>query len=86
MDVIHRRSVPIFPNSLDESQLPQLWPVWILLNAWNALRVAFEVVTDYTPSAFLPMGLPESAALVIWAVHIARPLLGNGLRRAYRVA
>jgi hypothetical protein len=58
------------------------------LNFGNALRVLLGVVTDYTPSAFLPMGMTgfiELTALVIWAVHIARPLLGNGLRRAFSV-
>lgn len=76
-------------NRLEESTLPHLWSVWVLLNIGNGLRVAFEIVTDYTPSAFLPMGLigfVELTALLIWAHHITRPLLRNGLRRAFSVA
>lgn len=60
-----------------QAQSP-LWTVFWLLNVGNALRVAGEILTDYTPAGFLPMGVTgfiELAALVLWAVYIGRILL-----------
>lgn len=76
-------------NDLDERKLPQLWSVFILLNLGNAMRVGFEVMTDYTPTAFMPMGMTgfiELTALAIWAAHVSRPLLSAGIRRAFSVS
>jgi hypothetical protein len=65
-------------NDLEDSTLPALWSVFVLLNLGNAARVFLEIGTDYTPGAFLPMGFTgfvELVALGIWAVAIGRPML-----------
>ena len=57
-------------NDVDDSNLSPLWSVFWLLNIGNAARVGFEVATDYSPGAFLPMGVTgfiELCALAIWA-------------------
>ncbi len=65
-------------NDLDETRLPSLWSVFILLNLGNTARVVLEIATDYTDHAFVPMGVTgfiELVALAIWAVHVTRPML-----------
>ena len=65
-------------NDLDESKLPSLWSVFILLNLGNLGRVALEVASDYSPLAFRPMGFTgfiELTGLTIWAYHVARSML-----------
>ncbi|MBN9504128.1 MAG: hypothetical protein BGO01_02585 [Armatimonadetes bacterium 55-13] len=65
-------------NDWDESRLAPLWIVFALLNLGNLSRVALEVATDYTPLAYRPMGFTgfiELVALVIWAAHVAGPML-----------
>lgn len=67
-------------NDLPESAQPPLWSVFILLNLGNAARVGLEVLTDYTPGAFLPMGVTgfvELTALAIWAYYVAKPMLAR---------
>ena len=59
-----------------------LWSVFYLLNIGNALRVAFEIATDYAPKAFLPMGFTgfvELTGLFMWAFYVARPMLQRRL-------
>jgi hypothetical protein len=51
--------------------------VYPLLNLGNLLRVALEIATDHTPSAFAPMGVTgfvELVALSLWAAHVLREL------------
>jgi hypothetical protein len=70
-------------NDVDDASLPKLWSVFWLLNVGNAARVAFEIGTDYTSGAFLPMGATgfvELCALAIWAwnvVALMRPSRRN---------
>ncbi|HVL38194.1 MAG TPA: NnrS family protein [Fimbriimonadaceae bacterium] len=67
-------------NDLDDRRLPSLWSVFWLLNLGNAARVGLEIATDYSGSAFLPMGVTgfvELTALLIWAVHVAKPMLSR---------
>lgn len=55
---------------LNENRIPQLWSVFWLLNIGNCCRVALEVWTDYTRTAFAPMGFTgfvELIGLGIWA-------------------
>ncbi|MCH7904347.1 MAG: NnrS family protein [Armatimonadetes bacterium] len=60
-------------NGLIESRLSPLWSVFWLLNVGNVFRVGLEVMTDYTETAFLPMGVTgfvELTALAIWGAHV----------------
>lgn len=55
--------------------LPQLWSVFVLLNIGNLGRVALEILTDYTGTAFAPMGwtgMIELVGLSIWAATMIR--------------
>jgi hypothetical protein len=56
----------------------RLLPTFVLLNVGNAGRVALEVATDYTPRAFLPMGVTgflELAGILLWAAVLLGLLL-----------
>lgn len=67
----------------DTEQIRPLWSVFWLLNIGNAGRVAGEIVTNFTPTAFAPMGITgfiELAGLVIWAVYMVRLLFGSQYR------
>jgi hypothetical protein len=60
-------------NDIDDAKLSPLWSVFWLLNVGNAARVGFEIATDYSSAAFLPMGVTgfiELCALGIWAYSI----------------
>lgn len=66
---------------LDERSVPALWSVFVLLNLGNASRVAFEIMTDFNPRAFAPMGwtgFVELVGLGIWAAAMLRYLLRRG--------
>ncbi|MBS1724810.1 MAG: hypothetical protein JSS66_17850 [Armatimonadetes bacterium] len=76
-------SARIVPNilGLEDRAMPRLWPTFILLNAGNAARVVLEVATDFTPNAFVPMGVTgfvELIGLALWGGHILSLLLRNG--------
>ena len=62
-------------NGIDVHKLRPLWLPLILLNIGCALRVATQILTDYTPAAF-PIsgisGLLELTALAIWGTHLWR--------------
>ncbi len=71
--------VPRLRGIEPQAQRP-LWAVFWLLNLGNALRVAGEIITDYTPASFLPMGVTgfiELAALALWAVYLGRLILSS---------
>ncbi len=56
-------------NDLPEERQKALWTTFFLLNLGNAARVGLEVATDYTPSAFKPMGVTgfiELLGIGIW--------------------
>lgn len=61
------------PRDLEK---PLWWTFW-LLNLGNAGRVGLEIATDYTQTAFLPMGVTgfiELTALVLWAAYVLRTM------------
>ncbi|MBS1717636.1 MAG: hypothetical protein JSS72_07880 [Armatimonadetes bacterium] len=65
-------------NDLDISRLAPLATAFWLLNLGNAGRVSLEILSDYTPNAFAPMGVTgfiELTGLVIWAVNVFSPVL-----------
>lgn len=62
----------------DPASLPRLWSVFWLLNLGNLARVACEVLTDFTPIAFVPMGFTgfvELIGLAVWAASLLAMIL-----------
>lgn len=52
-----------------------LWPIFILLNLGNMMRVTFQIATDFTPNAFPIMGISgfiEVVGLTLWAYELVR--------------
>jgi hypothetical protein len=79
LHVAHRQA------SIPDRAQPALWSTFILLNLGNFWRVAFEVATDYTPGAFLPMGFTgfvELTGLAIWAWAMGKALLAARANKA----
>jgi putative Mn2+ efflux pump MntP len=73
-------------NDLVERKMAPLWSAFLLLNLGNAARVALEVASNFTPSAFTPMGLTgfiELVGLGVWAYHVAGPMLVPKFRLRY---
>lgn len=72
---VSSKVVPIL-QGIDVRSLPGLWAPFVLINAGNALRVFFQVATDFAPGpAFPVMGLSgtlEVAGLTLWGVHLWR--------------
>jgi len=67
-------------NDLTPAQEKPLWTAFVLLNLGNTLRVILEIGTDYSRSAFLPMGVTgfiELVALLIWASAVVPPMLSS---------
>jgi hypothetical protein len=66
--------------AIDVRRLPSLWAPFALLNVGCALRVATQILTDYTSAAF-PVsgasGVLELAALAVWGVHLWRLMSPN---------
>jgi len=65
-------------------QLPALWMPFVLLNVGCALRVSFQIGTDWHPLLFNLVGVSgvlEWTALAIWAGHLAMVMLGFGRYR-----
>jgi len=63
---------------LDEKYEPSLWATFWLLNLGNLARVALEITTDYTHSAFGMMGFTgfvELTGLILWGMSLWRPLV-----------
>lgn len=60
-------------SGVDVRRLASLWPTFILLNLGNAMRVTFQIATDFTPSAFPIMGASgfiEVVGLTLWAYEL----------------
>jgi hypothetical protein len=76
---VSSKVVPIL-GGIEARGLPGLWIPFLLLNAGNAMRVTFQVLTDVFPGLAYPVmgmsGTLEVAGLAIWAVHLWR-LLGH---------
>jgi hypothetical protein len=63
-----------------EMSITASWAVLLLLNVGNTMRVALQILTDYTPAAFAPMGISgfvELVALLIWAGYMVRTVAGR---------
>ncbi|GMW02216.1 MAG: hypothetical protein AMXMBFR84_33520 [Candidatus Hydrogenedentota bacterium] len=66
-------------KGLDIRGLPGLWIPFILLNLGCAIRVSFQVLTDFQDIAFPLAGISgvlEVTALGIWGVHLWRIMNG----------
>ena len=60
-------------SGVDVRRAATLWPTLILLNTGNAMRVSFQIATDFTPSAFPIMGVSgfiEVVGLTLWAYEL----------------
>lgn len=67
-------------SGIDLRRAASLWPTFILLNLGNAMRVTFQIATDYTPSAFPIMGVSgfiEVIGLTLWAYELASNMLAG---------
>jgi hypothetical protein len=76
-------------NDVPPSLEKPLWTTFVLLNLGNAARVGLEIATDYSPAAFLPMGVTgvvELLGLSIWAAYVVRIMLSGGPHAAHRTA
>jgi hypothetical protein len=76
---VSSKVVPIL-GGLEARSLPALWLPFVLINAGNALRVIFQVLTDRIPGTAFPImgasGTLEVAGLALWGIHLWR-LLGR---------
>lgn len=76
---VSSKVVPIL-GGIEARGLPGLWIPFVLVNAGNAMRVTFQVLTDLIPGTAFPLmgasGTLEVAGLAIWSVHLWR-LLGR---------
>jgi len=62
-------------SGVDLRRAASLWPTFILLNLGNAMRVTFQIATDFTPNAFPIMGVSgfiEVVGLSLWAYELVR--------------
>ena len=60
-------------SGVDVRRAVSLWPTFILLNVGNAMRVSFQIATDFTPSAYPIMGVSgfiEVVGLTLWAYEL----------------
>lgn len=60
-------------SGVDVRRAASLWPTFILLNVGNAMRVSFQIATDFTPSAYPIMGISgfiEVVGLTLWAYEL----------------
>jgi NnrS protein len=71
---VSSRVVPAFAG-VALRQTASLWPTFILLNLGNAMRVTFQIATDFTPNAFPIMGASgfiEVVGLSLWAYELVK--------------
>ena len=62
-------------SGIDVRRTASLWPTFILLNMGNAMRVTFQIATDFTPHAFPIMGVSgfiEVVGLALWAYELVK--------------
>jgi hypothetical protein len=60
-------------SGVDVRRAASLWPTFILLNIGNAMRVSFQIATDFTPGAYPIMGVSgfiEVVGLTLWAYEL----------------
>ena len=74
---VSAKVVPIL-GGIETRSLPGLWVPFLLVNAGNAMRVTFQVLTDVVPGPAYPImgvsGTLEVAGLTVWGVHLWRLL------------
>lgn len=62
-------------SGIETRRVASLWPTFLLLNLGNAMRVTFQIATDFTPSAYPIMGVSgfiEVVGLSLWAYELVR--------------
>jgi hypothetical protein len=60
-------------NGVDPRRLSGLWGPFVLVNAGCALRAVMQILTDWTPAAFAPIGVSgtlEVAGLAWWGLGL----------------
>jgi hypothetical protein len=76
---VSSKVVPIL-GGIETRSLPGLWIPFVLVNAGNALRVTFQVLTDVIPGTAYPImgmsGTLEVAGLAAWGIHLWK-LMGH---------
>jgi len=76
-------------NGFDPEGRNPLWATFWLLNIGNFLRVATEIGTDYTPTAFRLMGVTgfvELLGLSLWGFEMLRLMFAPRANEGVRVA
>lgn len=76
-------------RGLEVRDLPELWLPFLLLNAGCAIRVCFQVLTDFYALAYTiagVSGLLEVAGLALWGVHLWRVMNGSNRKETPRFA
>jgi len=70
---VSSKVVPIL-GGVEARGLPGLWVPFVLVNAGNAMRVTFQVLTDVIPGTAFPVmgasGTLEVAGLAVWGIHL----------------
>lgn len=67
-------------NGIASSALSPLWVPFALINAGCTLRVVGQILTDFTPRAYMiagVSGLLEVTGLAIWGLHVWRLMSGR---------
>jgi hypothetical protein len=62
-------------SGVDVRRAASLWPTFILLNLGNALRVSFQIATDFSDSAYSVMGISgsiEVVGLTLWVYEMMK--------------
>jgi hypothetical protein len=62
-------------SGVDVRRAASLWPTFILLNLGNAIRVSFQIATDFSDSAYSVMGISGSIEVVglsLWVYEMMK--------------
>jgi len=82
---VSSKVVPLL-SGVEVRRATSLWPTFCLLNLGNAMRVTFQIATDFTPQAFPIMGISgfiEIVGLTLWAYELVSNMrVGKKLERA----
>lgn len=71
-------------RGIEAAKLPALWLPFVMINLGCAMRVGFQIGTDWHPTFFKLVGISgmlEWTALAIWAAHLGKVMLGLGRYR-----
>lgn len=73
-------------SGVDVRRAASLWPTFVLLNVGNAMRVSFQITTDFTPHAYKIMGVSgfiEVVGLSLWAYELVQNMrVGKRLEKS----